>query len=320
MKTIHLVRSGLLAAVFLCFLPALCYAQSNAVARVGSIPITKFELGRETQKLVPLNSSFHKGISREKIAELKQEALGKLIERAYMIQYALSEELSVDSEDIDAIFKPVREKFSSREDFQKALGEESIAEFRASIYRKLLAEKALEVAVEQKVSIDQEEIRDYYEENRDRFKRPRQFRASHILIKVDPSGTAEEKAQRLEFAQELVSKARAGEDFYNLAYYNSDDRTKFVGGDMGYFHKGQMIPEIEEVLLEMEVDEISDPIETIYGFSIIKLVEDNPPKQMSYQEIRPRLIESERKEQFEAIRKAWLDSLRDKYDVQYTSS
>jgi parvulin-like peptidyl-prolyl isomerase len=89
---------------------------------------------------------------------------------------------------------------------------------------------------------------------------------------------------------------------------------------MGHFHQGQIIEELEEVVLKMKVGEISDPIKTIYGYSILKLVEDNPPRQLSYDEMKAKLTESERKKQAESHRKAWLEGLKAKYKVVRTGS
>jgi len=309
---------GLLLAVLVCLSTTNVFAAAKVVARVGSVPITVFEHARELQKLIPLSSSFHSGISQDKIEKLKDDALATLVERAYMVQFALNEEIAVSADEIDAYIAPVRQKFASDKDFKKALGEESVADFRLASYRRLLADKAFEVAVKQKIKISEADINTYYNVNKNRFMRPRQFRASHILLKVDPSGTKEAKAERLVFAKELVDKARAGEDFYNLAYYNSDDRTKFVGGDMGTFHEGQVLKEIEDAILKMKVGDVSDPIESIYGFSIVKLVEDNPPKQLSYEDVKVKLIEQEKQRQQDDLKKAWMDALMAQYKVEHT--
>jgi len=312
--------ASLLLALFLCLFATSVFAATKIVARVGSVPITEFELNQQLQKLIPLASSFHSGIAKEKVDALKEEALESLVEKAYMVQFALQEEIAVPSADVDNELERIRKAFKSDADFNKALGSLNISDLRAAIYRKLLAKKAFDVAVTQKVDISEADIKSYYDENKNRFMRPRQFRASHILLKVDPAGTKEAKAERLAFAKELVAKARAGEDFYNLAYYNSDDRTKFVGGDMGTFHQGQVLKEIEDAILKMKVGDISEPIETIYGYSIIKLVEDNPPKQLGFEDMKAKLTEQMTKSQKDELKKAWLDELKAKYKVERIDS
>ena len=308
--------TGLLLAVFLCLSAVHVFAAAKIVAQVGNVPITVFELSRELQKLIPLASGYHKGISKQKVDELSEEAMTKVIERAYMVQYALAEELSVSSAEIDEVLLPVRERFPSESAFEEALGEETKADFRASIYRLLLAKKAEDVAVEQKIKVDEADVKANYDANMSRYKRPRQFRASSILLSVDPAATPKEKSDKLEFAKKLVSQARSGEDFYNLAYYNSDDRTKYVGGDMGYFHEGQVLEEIQQTVEKMKVGEISDPVTTLQGYIIIKLVEDNPPVQLTFMETKDKLIAAEEKRQREQLRGEWLEHLKETYKVE----
>ncbi len=312
--------TGLLLALFLCLSINSVYAANKVVARVGSVPITEFELNQKLQKLIPLASSFHSGVAKEKVDELRDEALQDLIESAYMVHYAIDEGISVSKADVDQEFNRIKDSFADGKAFEKALGSLTVAELRAAIYRKLLAARALDVAVNNKVDVSTEDLKKYYQANKEKFKRPRQFRASHILLKVDPSAPREEWEKRLEFAHELIAKARSGEDFYNLAYYNSDDRTKFVGGDMGFFHQGQVMKEIEDAILDMDVGDISEPVKTIYGYSIIKLVEDNPPTQLSFDEMKVKLREMEEKEQYESMKKNWLDDLKSRYKVEHVGS
>ncbi|GAB4166415.1 MAG: peptidylprolyl isomerase [Geothermobacteraceae bacterium] len=292
-------------------------AQENGdlVARVGSVPVTKFELAREFQKILPLKGGFHGGVSRDRQLEIRQEALDKLVERALMVQWAIDNELSVDNGEVDAKIAKLRESYKSDEEFSKAAGDEGIAGYRAALYRQLLAQKAEQAAVEQKVSVPEDRVKAYYDENKDRFMRPRQFRASHILIRVDPSSNKEEREELQKKAEDLLKRARAGEDFYNLAYYNSDDRTKFVGGDLGYFHEGQTVKPFEQALLKLKPGEISDLVRTRFGFHIIKLVEVNEPRQLTYEEMQGKIRQQFEKEEREKIRSEWLAGLRKAYKV-----
>lgn len=310
------IVTSFVVAVFLCLMAVSAFSEVRVVAKVGNVPITEFELGQKLKQLIPLASSYHSGVSKEKVEELKEKALDSLIESAYMTQYALAEEIAVPAKKLNEELERIKAYFESKGDFEKALGDMTIEDLKAAIYRKLLSEKALNVAVTSKVDVSEKDMKSYYESNKHRYMRPRQFRASHILLKVDPAATAEDKAKRLDFARELVSKARAGEDFYNLAYYNSDDRTKYVGGDMGHFHEGQIVKELEDTILKMKVGDISDPVRTLYGYSVLKLTEVNPPTQLSYDDVRVKLINAEKEKQNAELKKNWLNGLRSKYKVE----
>src|SRR5210317_362617 len=121
------------------------------------------------------------------------------------------------------------------------------------------------------------------------FFQPKTYTASHILVKVDPASNAEERQLLKSRAEDLLTRARAGEDFYNLAYYESDDRSKYVGGSLGSFHGGQTVPEFDEVVQAMQPGEISNLVKTMYGFHIIKLDTSEEARQLTFEEAAPKI-------------------------------
>lgn len=314
----HVIKTStvLLAFVVSVLVSTIAVADNTIVAKVGNVPITIFELNRQLQKLIPLASSYHSGVSQEKIAELQEQALNALIEQAYMVQYAFDEEISVPKSDVDAMLEPIIKRFDSNDAFIAALGAEGLDGLRAAIFRLLLANKALQVAVEDHVSVNEPALQAGFEKNKHRYMRPRQFRASHILIKIRPEMTGEEKAEKVKLVDSLYEKAINGEDFYDLAYYNSEDKTRMVGGDIGVFHLGQAQPEVEAVIVGMKVGDISKPISTFYGYEIVKLTEDSPETQLTYADMREKLMANEHKEQYDSIKADWLAGLKAAYQVE----
>ncbi len=298
----------------LCLSPA--WAGEDLVASVGGIPITRYELKRQVSRILPLNSSYHGGVSREKLEEIKAKALDELIEQTLKVRYALDNEIVVPSSELDAKLKPVWEKFPTPEELQKALEGEEVSALRASVYRNLLAKKAEEVAVAAKVKVTDEDVASYYRQNKEKYFRPRMYRASQIFIKVDPRLSNDERRPFLEKARDLSRRGQAGEDFYNLAYYNSDDDKRYVGGDIGYFHEGQLIPVIEKSIVTLKVGEVSDPVESIYGYHVLKLVELKEPTQLSLEEKRDEIRKTLEKQQQDELYQAWIGPLKAKYDVQ----
>lgn len=301
----------------LCFVssPLAAELSEQLVAKVGNIGITKSELSREQSKLLPFNVSFHGGISAEKKQQIYDEALSTLMDRAMKVQYALENEISVPPKKVDEKFNGFLEKAKGEEGLIKALGGETVSDFRASLYRELLAEEAEKVAVKDKVVVTDAEVKAYYDQNNSRFMRPRQYQASHILVRVDPSSNAEEREALEKKAEDLLARAKAGEDFYNLAYYNSDDRSKYVGGDLGVFHEGQTVAEFDEALKIMKVGDIVGPVKTMYGLHIIKLVKLDESRQLSFEEMAGKIKETLTKEQYDKLYNQWMSGLKDKYSV-----
>lgn len=288
------------------------------LAKVGEIPVTRYELQRQVQKVLPFQVSFHGGVSKEKIAAIRQQAMDDLIDRALKLRYATERKITVDSKRVDEDFKAIRSRYKSAKEFEAALAGESERDFRASIYRDLLARKVQEVAVNEpaKAKVTDPVLRAYYDQHVATFKRPTQFKASHILVKVDPAVNAEERVKLEAKAKDLAGKAKKGEDFFNLAYYNSDDRSKFVGGSLGSFHEGQTVKEFEQALLAMKPGEISDPVKTMFGWHIIRLEEVNPPRQMTFDEVKERIRTEQLEKTKQTLEADWLKQLKATYQVE----
>ncbi|PLX97254.1 MAG: hypothetical protein C0621_00200 [Desulfuromonas sp.] len=288
------------------------------VAKVGRVPVTVFEFYREQQKIIPLNMSFHGGLSEDKKKAIREEVLETLVSRAYRVNYAIDEEIVVSTDRVDKKIESFKKKHKIANDssLKDALGDEGVQNFRASVYRELLAEEAKRVAVDSKLGVTDGDVLSSYEKNKKMYNRPRQFKARHILVKVDPSSNKEEKEERAKRARELADRGQKGEDFYDLAYYNSDDRSRYVGGDLGTFHEGQTISEFELAVKALKVGEVSDPVQTMYGWHIIKLEGVEEPRLLEYDEVKGKIRDSIEAKIEEEKMSEWMEILKAKYEIK----
>lgn len=123
-------------------------------------------------------------------------------------------------------------------------------------------------------AIGDEELRRIYEEEEPGL----QIRARHILLRVAPDASAEEREATLARAAEIQAQAAAGADFAELAReYSQDPGNAQNGGDLGFFPRGQMVPPFDEAAFALDVGEVSDIVETPFGFHIIKVEERQLP-------------------------------------------
>ena len=180
------IRSFLvvLLALVVMVAPALSLAAESGVAKVGNITITEQDVQREMQKLLPMQVGFHGGISKEKVDEIKQEALQNLITRAYKVQYAITEEIAVDPKVMEEKWQAFYNKYANS---FKAVSEQTVSIYRADMYLTLLAEKAEDVAVAQNVNVSDDQVAKHYSDNMGIYYRPKLYSASHVFVKVDPS-------------------------------------------------------------------------------------------------------------------------------------
>ena len=118
----------------------------------------------------------------------------------------------------------------------------------------------------------EDEINALYEETKGRYTSPENRQASHILVSVGESSTTEEKQEKLARAIDILEQARRGADFTELASEHSDDTGSAQnGGDLGTIARGQMVKPFENAVYGMVTGEIAGPIETRFGYHIIRL-------------------------------------------------
>ena len=288
-------------------------AEDKDFLKVGNIVLTNLDINLRVQELVPMQLSFHGGMKAEKLNQIKEQAVDELLTISYKALYAIDEEIAVDSASFDNEWKKL---LSKSKNFSEKTQPYLWNKVRAGLYRQLLAKRAEDVVVNDRVKVSDEEVSSFYAENGKMFSQPKTYTASHILVKVDPASNAEELQLIKSRAEDLLDRAKAGEDFYNLAYYESEDRSKFVGGSLGTFHGGQTVAEFDEAVKSMQPGEISGLVKTMYGFHIIKLDASEEARQLTFEEaapkIRTQLSETKRKQLYEA----WMSKLKEQYPVE----
>ena len=181
--------------------------------------------------------------------------------------------------------------------------DEETREMVAEAEKKIVVSRFINDNVNEKVAIEEDELRKYYDEHSEEFMLPERWRASHILL-----DTRQE-------AEEVLGMLRSGSDFATLAQERSKDASAKQGGDVGFFSKGQLLPDFEDTAFELEVGQISEITETQFGYHLIKLTERKSPEVQDFGKIKD-LIKKElernrRKEVFDSI----LSDLREKADI-----
>ena len=170
--------------------------------------------------------------------------------------------------------------------------------------KKIIIAKFVKTEVDDKVKVSDEELKKFYEGNKDKFMKPAMWRASHILVASEDE------------AKNVLGELAKGKSFEELAKERSIDATAARGGDVGYFRKGQVVPEFENVCFNLKPGETSGIIHTQFGYHIIKLTDKKDEAAESFDEAKP-MIENELKlkKRNELFDKLVVD-LKDKYRVR----
>jgi len=143
------------------------------------------------------------------------------------------------------------------------------------------------------VEVNDAEAKAFYDENKEDFNKPEQVKASHILVKVAPTATPEEKTAAKAKIDGLLKQVKGGGDFAALAKENSDDPgSKIMGGDLGFFDRNTMVKEFADAAFAMKVGQVSNVVETQYGYHIIKVTDRKEGGLTSFDKAKADIVRS----------------------------
>lgn len=148
-------------------------------------------------------------------------------------------------------------------------------------------------AMKKQLTLSEDELRSYYDQNIARYTSAEERHAAHILIKVEPGASADDKAKAKARAEALLAEARKSPaGFAELAKKNSQDEGSAPnGGDLDFFGRGAMVKPFDEAVFAMKAGEISNLVESEFGFHIIKLIETRGGEKKPFESVRAQIVE-----------------------------
>lgn len=158
-------------------------------------------------------------------------------------------------------------------------------------------------ALKQRVSVSEEELRKFYSENLPRFTQPEERRASHILIKAEKSAPADQRKAARAKAEALLAEVKKNPaSFAELAKKNSEDPGSAVnGGDLDFFGKGAMVKPFEDAAFSLQKGQISDIVESDFGFHIIQVTDLRGGQAEPFETVRAQIEDEARKQQAQKL-------------------
>ncbi|MCW5203737.1 SurA N-terminal domain-containing protein [Desulfobulbus sp. US2] len=162
----------------------------------------------------------------------------------------------------------------------------------------------------------EEEIRTLYESRKDSYQQPEQRHARHILLKTAEGDSEAVRTEQKKKAEKVLLLARKeGSDFSALAKEYSEGPTKEKGGDLGFFSNGRMVPTFDKAVFSLQPGDISEVVETQFGYHIIKLEEIRPASTRTFEQVKDNLAVTLKKQKaktltFQRVTKAYEGIMR----------
>jgi peptidyl-prolyl cis-trans isomerase C len=192
---------------------------------------------------------------------------------------------------------------------------QSFDEAKQRIKKGMAYQKLMDTQWAGKINVTEDDAKKYYSENKTKFETPEQVRASHILIKPntnDPNADPNQaKAKAKAKAEDLLKQIKSGADFAELAKTDSGDTYSAVqGGDLGFFGKSQMVPAFERAAFALKTGQVSDVVETQFGYHIIKLTDHKDANTIPFEQAKKDIVEMLAQTQKADFAEKYIESLK----------
>jgi peptidyl-prolyl cis-trans isomerase SurA len=292
------------------------------VARVNNDIITRSQYQHEEKQLREEAQQQDPTHVDEAVAQGEKDVLRGLIDRELLLEKGKELGISAETEVIkrlDEIRKQA--KLDSMEDLEKAARAQGISfeDFKQNLRNEIITQKVIQQEVGPHINLTTEEERKFYEKHKAELAHPEAVRLSEILISTDQAGADEQKlAAAKAKAEEILKRIRAGASFADLAKKESSDPSGAQGGDLGYFERGKLAKQLEDVTFAMKKDGVSDVIRTRQGFVILEVTDHQMAGTPTFNEAEDRVRDAMYMQKLQPALRQYLTKLREDAYIKIT--
>lgn len=281
--------------------------------------------------------------------KIKKRILDDLIDKKLLAQEAKKQRIAVTKREIEQGIEQVKKRFRSEEDFQEELKSQGITSkayeerIRQDIMVMRLIKNNVEAAVERPTEKEAAELFEKIkkadpektakddkatdEEKELAFiakmlerEAQEKVQARHILLIVDKNAPQKEKLQTLTKIRDIRKRITDRKSFEEMArLYSEDPGTKSRGGDLGYFARGDMVPEFDKVAFSLEVGKVSDPVFTEFGYHLIYVEGKRAGRELSLEDVKNDMLDFLTQKKATKKYEEYLSALRKKANIRINS-
>jgi parvulin-like peptidyl-prolyl isomerase len=245
---------------------------------------------------------------RQIMSDYEQKGLDKLIEDKLILAAANDKGIIVRDDIIDKRLQEIKDRYPGEDEFLNALNAQgmSISDLRQKLTDQLKVKYEVDMEVRDKIFVNPQDVTDYYNKHTSDFDRKPMVNLQSIFVSFDKYGKQEARSR----AAEARSHMLAGEDFDAILKKYSDSSS------VGEVEQGQMVDAVENVVFNLKLDEVSDPVEVENGIYVFKAIGISPGKQQTLAEVKDQIYGKLLDDQFQVRFKDWVDKLRKKAYVE----
>ena len=289
----------------------------RVVAVVNDAIILQSELDA---RLVPLRAEAEQiqdpAERKRRMAKLASQVLDEMVNEELIVQAANEAKIEVDSSEVQAALDEIKQN-NNLDDagLQQALAAQgyTLANYKSDLRRQLIRLRAVNQLVAPKVNITEEDVRARYDQLQRRSEAVSAVRLSHILFKLSQHPTEQELADAKEKAAKAIARVKAGEDFAKVAgEVSEDDSTKASGGELGWFERGSINPDWEQIVFSMQKGDVRGPVTGPQGLHVFYVSDTKQSELKSFADMKEQLMRELRRRELDKATQTWIEELRKK--------
>jgi peptidyl-prolyl cis-trans isomerase SurA len=249
------------------------------------------------------------------------KTLDSIIEEKLQLQEAKRAGLDVNEAAVQAALDDILGKNNITMDQMEEmllLEGRSMKLYKKHIRDQIMTSKVMQFHMGKMGNVSDKQVKKYYFQHQKDFWQSKKPFVRHILFIVEEDALQEVKTSKREQAVQVLAEIQAGEDFIELAKKHSEDVSASSGGEVGWLTKGHLVPEFEEVAFRLKSGEVSDIVESRYGFHIIKVEKVSSGKAESLKNVEERIKQILSFEARQKKYKNWMDGLKKDSMIQVT--
>lgn len=278
--------------------PAESVIVDRVVAVVNEEIITLSDLQRELAKRTDIKDD--------------RVILEEMIDQKLLMAAAKRSGMDVSDKELDeAVDDIMKRNGMDAVQFSVALNREGLTleQYRTELRQQMTLSRLVNKFVRTGLSVEEGEIRAYYDRNPQLFALPEEMRVRHLLVKVDAKATAAQIAAAQEKARSLRERLDRGEDFIRLIHDYSESPSAVQDGDLGFLQRGHAVAEIEDAATALRPGQYAGPVRAHDGFHIIRLEEIRTPLR-PYERVKDEISKMLFEQKMENTYRSWLQTLR----------
>ena len=285
--------------------------KATALAVVNDVAITQQDLTVEAAQLSAEMRFRNRPLTNGQLSQLRRQLIENLIDRELLYQRAVQRKIQIRKRWVDLALKELKDQLGDKSAYQSFLKQTGLTDknLRARIQKGLIVRRWLRREVIRQIKVSEAEMQAFFKQHPEFFQHKERVRVRHILIAYNDQDTAKRGSALLRM-QSIQLMLHENTDFASLALEHSDDPSKVRGGDIGYLEREQLIGDFADAAFALEPGEVSDVVETRFGYHLIKAIDRIPPSPMAYRSARAKIERTLRRNKEKKATEAYLARLK----------